>query len=405
MNGRKPVLERLVLRGFRSFRAETVSFDNPVFLVGHNGSGKSNLVDALAFLGEAMQLPLHAVVQSRGGFRTVAHHPGSAEGGPVNLGLSVALRNPDADTHRVEYEFELRPRGDGGEFEVAREQCVVEGADGETVRFERTKTPSGPQQWPVVPEGLVPNPDPDHLALPVVGGDRRFRVAPAFLTAMQVCRVEPEVLRSPQEPEGGARLRADGRNAASVLDEIQRTAEVDGEVMRELLESVVPGTVDFRPKRLGAHLTIEFRQKRNESSVSFPAFSMSDGTLRLLGLMLAVFQCRRPSVLAIEEPEITMHSGALGAVQDVLRHASRFMQVVVTTHSTDLLDAKWIEDRHLRMIESEDGVSRVRPVSASTRGILRDRLMSAGELLRSNALLPDDGPSGEPASLFADGAP
>lgn len=397
------MLDRLDLRGFRSFQAETVSFDNPVFLVGHNGSGKSNLVDALGFLSDAMQLPLHAVVQSRGGFPVVAHRS-SSRGRPANMGLSVALRNPDAGTSRVDYEFELRPRGGGGEFEVAREKCVVASAEGGIARFERTKSPRGPQQWHVVPEGLVPNPEPNHLALPVVGGDRRFRVAQEFLTDMQVCRVEPEALRLPQEPENGTRLRADGRNAASVLGEVQRTSERDKEVMRELLESVVPGTVDFRPKRLGAHLTIEFRQKRNESGISFPAFSMSDGTLRLLGLLLAVFQCRRPSVLAIEEPEITMHPGAVGAVLDVLRHAGRFMQVVVTTHSPEILDAKWIGDGHLRMVQSEDGVSRVRSVSASTRGILRDHLMRAGELLRSNALLSDESPPADPPSLFMDAA-
>lgn len=403
MDSRKPVLERLGLRGFRSFRAETVSFDNPVFLVGHNGSGKSNLVDALAFLGDAMQLPLHAVVRSRGGFPVVAHR-NSDGSGTENIGLSVALRNPDADTHRVDYEFELRTRGGGGEFEVAREKCVVEGADGEVACFERTKAPQASQRWPVVPEGLVPNLEPDHLALPVVGGDPRFRVAQEFLTGIQVCRVEPEALRSPQEPESGTRLRADGRNAASVLDEIQRSAEMDKEVMRDLLESVVPGMVDFQPKRLGAHLTIEFRQKRKESGISFPASSMSNGTLRLLGLLLAVFQRRRPSVLAIEEPELTMHPDAVGAVLDVLRHAGRFMQVVVTTHSPEVLDAKWIEDRHLRMIESEEVVSRVRRVSASTRGILRDRLMSAGELLRSNALISDDSPLPEPPLLAVGGS-
>lgn len=403
MDSRKPVLERLGLRGFRSFRAETVSFDNPVFLVGHNGSGKSNLVDALGFLSEAMQLPLHAVLRSRGGVPVVAHR-NSDGSDPENIGLSVALRDPDADTRRVEYEFDLRPQGGGGEFEVAREKCVVEGVDGEVARFERTKSPLEPQRWPVVPEGLVPNPEPDHLALPVVGGDRRFRVVQEFLTDMQVCRVEPEAIRSPQEPEGGTRLRADGRNAASVLDEIQTTAEMDKGVMRDLLKSVVPGMVDFQPKRLGAHLTIEFQQKRNESGISFPASSMSNGTLRLLGLLLAVFQRRRPSVLAIEEPELTMHPGAVGAVLDVLRHAGRFMQVVVTTHSPEVLDAKWIEDRHLRMIESEEVMSRVRSVSASTRGILRDRLASAGELLRANALHSDAGLTGDLPPRAADGA-
>ena len=41
-----------ILRRFRSIPDETVEFDNPTILVGKNGSGKSNLVDAFAFLCE-----------------------------------------------------------------------------------------------------------------------------------------------------------------------------------------------------------------------------------------------------------------------------------------------------------------------------------------------------------------
>jgi AAA15 family ATPase/GTPase len=46
----EPVLRTLIIQGFRSFRSEVVEFDNPTFLVGGNGSGKSNLLDALDFL-------------------------------------------------------------------------------------------------------------------------------------------------------------------------------------------------------------------------------------------------------------------------------------------------------------------------------------------------------------------
>ena len=113
---------------------------------------------------------------------------------------------------------------------------------------------------------------------------------------------------------------------------------------------------------------------------------MSDGTLRALGLLTAVFQRPAPSVLVLEEPEATMHPGALGTILDLLRHANRFMQVIVTTHSPDILDAKWIEDRHLRIVGWETGATCVSPVSEATRGVLRDRLMGAGELMRSNAL-------------------
>ncbi len=82
------------------------------------------------------------------------------------------------------------------------------------------------------------------------------------------------------------------------------------------------------------------------------------------------------------------HAGALGSVLDLLRHAGRFMQVVVTTHSPDVLDAQWIEAEHLRMASWEEGASRVVPVSEATRSVLKEYLMGAGELLRSNALTP-----------------
>lgn len=392
------MLERLKLFGFRSFNFEDVSLENPMLFVGQNGSGKSNFTDSLAFVSDAMRQPLQEVVDARGGFSAVAHRS-SARGRPSNLMFDLMLRDPDAATRGVRYSFDLRPKR-GGEFEVASEWCVVEERDGSVSRFHRIRGPRGRDDWDSSVKGLKPVMQLNHLVLPVVGGDRRFRAAHAFLSSMQVCRIEPQALRSLQDPESGTRLRADGSNAASVLREIQRGEADDREVMRELMAAVVPGTVGFQAKRLGPKLTIEFSQQRRGDAVRFPAASMSDGTLRLLGLLLAVFQRPRPTVLAIEEPEVTMHPGAVGAITDVLRQASRWMQVIVTTHSPEVLDAEWIEDRHLRLIDAEHGFSRVRSVSGPTRQALKEHLMSAGELLRANALRPNTEP--EPPAVVTD---
>ena len=62
------------------------------------------------------------------------------------------------------------------------------------------------------------------------------------------------------------------------------------------------------------------------------------------------------------------------------------MQVVVTTHSPDILDAAWIEDRHLRIAQWEAGRTGIRSVSPMVREALNKHLMGAGELLRANAL-------------------
>ena len=377
-------LRRIHLSSFRSLSFQRVDFDNPTFVVGPNGSGKSNFADAFAFLAEAMVSPLQAVVERRGGFSAVSHRR-SGRGRPANLTLDVMLQDLDQDTARASYHIDLAPRR-GDEFEIAYEDCRVERFDGTEDSFYR-ETAKGSTKWQSTVESLAPVMEPNALALPLVGGDKRFGAVLRFLSGMRTYRIEPAALRAMQDADGGSGLRTDGRNAASVLREIQRKAPADWTRICELLESVVPGTVGVRPKKHGNKLTLEFTQNRAAADpIRFEAFSMSDGTLRVLGLITAVFQRPAPSLLVIEEPEASIHPGALGSVLDVLRLAGGSMQVVVTTHSPDILDAKWIEDRHLRLLNWEAGVTRVDRVSAAVRTALKRQLMGAGELLRSNAL-------------------
>ena len=368
--------------GFRSVYWQEVELANPTFVVGQNGSGKSNFADAFAFLAEAMSSPLPAVIERRGGFSAVSHRTSAR--GRSNLTLSVMLAKPDSDTTEADYYVDLRPRK-GNDFEVAEEVCIVSRSDGSQDGFRR-RTVKGSPKWDMGVKSLAPAVEPNALALPLIGGDKRFRAVRSFLSDMRTYRIEPQKLRDPQDPDGGRGLRSDGRNAASVLREIRRRPE-DRTRVCQLLESVVPGTVDVRPKKHGNKLTLEFSQNRvGAEPIKFEAFSMSDGTLRVLGLITAVFQRPAPSLLVIEEPEASMHPGALGSILDVLRLASRSMQVVVTTHSPDILDAKWIEDRHLRILSWEHGRTRIAHVSQAVRTALAQHLMGAGELLRSNAL-------------------
>jgi predicted ATPase len=190
-----------------------------------------------------------------------------------------------------------------------------------------------------------------------------------------------------QDPDSGQSLRPDGSNAASVLQQIKRHSRDDLERIEEVLSAIVPNTTHVQPVKHGNKLSLAFTQEWGEGKrLKFESFSMSDGTLRALGLLTAVFQHPTPSLIAIEEPEATMHPGALGAVMDLLRHAGRITQVVATTHSPDVLEAEWLEDRHLRIVGWQDGATRVTPTSAGTRKALREHLQTAGDLLRSNAL-------------------
>ena len=389
-------LDFLSLKRFRSVQSSVLRFANPTFIVGQNGSGKSNVVDAFAFLSEAMTSPLASVFDRRGGIEAVRNRP-AARSRPTNLGLGVQLVSAGEPNHSARYAFEVRARSGYG-FEIAREQCEIRSPNGDHHWFRRGRS------FLSSVDSLRPAPEANALVLPLVGGDSRFQAVADFLSKMRTYRIEPAVLREMQEPDAGTHLRSDGANTASVLRHIQRANPEDFSRICQLLASIVPTTEGVRPKKHGNKLALEFTQRWTPSkAVRFPGFNMSDGTLRALGLLTATFQRPPPTVLAIEEPEATVHSGALAVILDILHHASRVTQVVVTTHSPDILDAKWIGGQNLRLIHWNEGITRIAPVSPSVREALRGHLMGAGELLRSNCLTPESSPLEQGApNLFAE---
>jgi len=123
---------------------------------------------------------------------------------------------------------------------------------------------------------------------------------------------------------------------------------------------------------------------------------MSDGTLRALGILLAIFQTARngdvspaPMLIGLEEPEIALHPGATGILLSALREASRLSQILVTSHSPDLLDNPDIPIESLLAVDNRDGLTRIAPIDAAGRSVLRDKLFTPGELLRQDQLAPD----------------
>lgn len=373
-------ITRIVIKRFRSFPSAVFELDNPVFVVGRNGSGKSNLADVFGFAAEAMTSPLQAVFDGRGGIATVRNRS-SVKSAPPIMGLAFEFGAFNG-IEGGRFAFEVKALPNYG-FRIVREQCLVRRKDGARWWFDRTDT------WKSNADGLTPALEPTALALPLVGGDERF--APIFkvLSAMRVYSIEPAKLREMQDPDSGTILKPDGGNAASVLQELSRgeNAKRTQQEVHRILESIVPETKSVSPKKHGNKLSMSFLQQWAEGKkLTFDAFSMSDGTLRSLGLIMAVFQKQSPSVLVIEEPEATIHPGALGAVLDLIRRAAKSMQVIVTTHSPELLDARWIGDANLRIVSWTEGASHLSLPSAATREAMRSHLMGAGELLRSNAL-------------------
>lgn len=117
---------------------------------------------------------------------------------------------------------------------------------------------------------------------------------------------------------------------------------------------------------------------------------MSDGTLRVLGILLAVFQVSPSTLIAIEEPEASIHPAALDVLVDILKAGARSKtQILITTHSPDLIDNSNIEDNEILAVESVKGNTIIAPIAGIPRNMIKEHLYTPGEMLRSGELEPD----------------
>ena len=375
-------LRRVVLRNYKSIGLCDVRLGPLTYLVGVNGSGKSNFLDALHLVRDALTTSLDNALNERGGLSEVRRR---SSGHPTHFGirLEFALRTGE----QGHYAFNigaLKGRG----YEVQTEECALGGIGrGPFFRIERgTIRASSEAAFPAVTA--------DRLALVAASGLTAFRPLFDALAAMGFYNLNPKLMRELQKPQEGRLLKPAGENIASVIGHLERVAPAQLQMVQEYLQTVVPMVHGLERKQVGPMETLEFRQDMAGAKHPwrFLALNMSDGTLRALGVLVALFQGTpdyAPTLVGIEEPETALHPAASAALREALARAARQTQVLVTSHSPDLLDDRTLSADAFLAVVFEGGETRIAPLDVASRSTMREQLFSAGELLRLNQLAPD----------------
>jgi predicted ATPase len=392
-------IRRVVLRNYKSIGYCDVSLQPLTYFVGQNGAGKSNFLDALHFVRDALAGSLDSAINERGGLNDVRRR---SSGHPTNFGirLNFTLRDKTSGS----YAFNIGAMAGGG-YEVQNEECVLAGIGrGPFFRIAKGRLRDSS-------ETTFPSVTADRLALVAASGFTVFRPVFDALTAMGFYNLNPKVMRELQKPQDGRLLKAMGENIASVIGHLEHVAPDRLDTIKEYLKSVAPMVHDAERKSIGPMETLEFRQEMAGAKYPwrFLAQNMSDGTLRALGVLTALLQSNidySPTLVGIEEPETALHPAASAALREALTHTAKQTQVIVTSHSPDLLDDLDIDVNALLAVVSEGGETKIAPLDEASRKVLREHLFSAGELLRMNQLAPDrqiiDQQSAQQVDLFGE---
>jgi predicted ATPase len=396
-SGLQSYITRLRVSNYKSIASLDLELSPLTVLVGPNGAGKSNVVDVLQFVRDILNRGLDQAILDRRGMSSIRRY--SPKGRPYDTSVFVHLH---AEGLEVEYGFTLSG-GRLADYRVKREYLRIDNLqDIGTVILEVADG-----KWKSVPNHYsnqhLPQPVNSDLSLlasyysvidDLADEDwERMYSAESFLRRMGFYNISPDSVRQPQRILATSPLDENGQNLAAVLRSLKQQNSPDVPDMGKALGRLVEGIRDFNVINVGSYLVTrllydfssrshggESGDRRMHSELS----QESDGTLRILSILAAVYQQPPRPLVTIEEPELNIHPGALGVLADVLEEASMRSQVVITTHSPDLIDHFSVDA--LRVVEKVGGLTEVGQVTESQRQTVHEMLFSTGELMRMEGL-------------------
>lgn len=362
------LIRHLTPRNFLSFGPDNAGIELRALnlFIGANGSGKSNLIEAINLMRSAPK-----------GWQEVTRKGGGASEwiwkGGRDRDASVELTFVDSGA-KAPIVHEAAFRALAGRFDLAEEKIHDEAQSGGMEngyyatafghggpRVARI-TATGDQQWEAAPAIA------GQSILAVLRDPLHFPVITWLVKKYERIRIYREwafgrntIFREPQQADMRRDvLEEDFSNRGLFLNRLKTEFPAAKRAILKALQDLYDGISDFEVNTSGGTVQVFL----HEGDFAIPATRLSDGTLRYLSLLAILCDPEPPPLICIEEPELGLHPDILPSLADLLKAASERTQIIVTTHSDILVDAMTETPECVIVCEKHDGKTKMSRLSA-----------------------------------------
>ncbi len=340
-------ISRVILKNWRNFLKADVSLQKRNFIIGPNASGKSNFLDAFRFLRDISSPDgggIQKSVQDRGGMYKLlclaAHKPSNIE---IEVQLSEEPEEHPLWTYSLGVtQLKNTPQKVLITHEKVwkKDKLILDRPDSKDKKDKERLTQTHLEQ---------------------VNANTEFRDIASFFSQIRYLHLVPQLLKHPESFHG--RIIARDPFGQDFLELIAKTPEKTSDnrlkKISQALQTAIPQLKELRFQRDSVsgkpHLETQhyhWKPKTNWQKEE----QFSDGTLRLIGFLWAVLEGN--PVLLLEEPELSLNTSIVRQLPSIIHRIGqkKKQQILVSTHSPDLLMHKGIDGREtLLLIPEKEG--------------------------------------------------
>lgn len=392
-------IEKVSISNFKSFRKQEIEFKKFNVIIGPNAAGKSNLVQLFRFIKDMATNSLDNAINMQGGveyFRNV--NIGNKENFSIKIHLSEVNESRLSafgiiiKDCQMEYGFDLKFKSKGSGFTVLNDSVVFKG------RFERSN-PSKKGRNIRLGEGrLGITSKDDKMNYDLVGNFKdkevliksikekvkkemsyfrtslrserklehglllnsffyNFIAFDFYLALSQIAiyDIDPKLPKSLTAVSDDLELDEDGKNLPIILSNILNDKKKRDKLIN-LAGYLLPTLKDLKiDVFLNKYISLEAKEINTKNS--FHSYLLSDGTINIISLLIILYFGRK-GLTIIEEPEKNLHPFLIKRVVAMLKEASTDRQIIITTHSPQVVKYSGVENLFL-INRDKEGYSEV----------------------------------------------
>ncbi|MDD5503204.1 MAG: AAA family ATPase [Candidatus Thermoplasmatota archaeon] len=389
-------IKRMQITNFKSFNQLELTLDKFNVLIGANAGGKSNFVQIFQFIRDISEYGLDNAISMQGGIEYLRN---IKIGASKNLSFTVAS---DTDyrgicfddkgligikTYEIIYDFEMGFKKRGHGFDLVKDKLTMKCkfyklkqkrvkveeketiGEGEIILSHNKKTVS--VELNSTNESIKSIKTNEFLSrffkeqklnakVPLI---EKPHIIPMNLFGIvnlfdniSIYDFDPKLSKQPSRMTGKSELEESGKNLSIILKNILKDKEKKRKFVN-LLKDILPFIDDFDVDRFVDKSLLVTLQETYYQDTNLPASLISDGTVNILALIVALYFEIKPLTI-IEEPERNIHPYLISKIIAMMKDASNNKQILITTHNPEIVKNAGLENLLLTS-RDKDGFSKI----------------------------------------------